>query len=814
MLQQAFRSLRTKHPGYTLLAILTLALGIGANTAIFTIVNALLLRPLPYYNDPARLVLLSAPPADQPAARELMSWPHFTAIGERNRSFSSVAAATFEVFNLTAAQREPEQVPAARVSYQFFDTLGVPLALGRSFTKEEDQPGAPRAIIISHELWTRLFANDPAALGRTLTLDSADCTIVGILPANFTFPLIGARADIWAPRVFDLSLVTPARVTAGGAYFQVIGRLRPGVSRAAAQTELRAIYQQYRREFPGNYDATLDSAMTTLDLQAESVANLRPTLLILTGAVALVLLIACANVASLLLTRALGRRKEFALRAALGATRARLIVELATEGVLLALISGALGILLASTVLQLLPTFVAASTQEQQQLAHIDMDLRVLLFTLAVSLVSGIGFGLAPALQFSRVDLQSVLHEEGRATAGGRHKHRTRSLLVIAQVALAMVLLTGSGLLIRSFLNLRDVAPGFRPDHLLTLEMTLPSARYADSTQRVAFYRNVIDQIRQLPGVESAALSTALPAFPTHLTPALFEGQPEVPVGKRPTCNLQQITPEYSQSLGVPLVAGRGFNDHDDAQAPPVVIINQTARHRFWPTDTTVIGKHVWIGNLPKPFEVVGVFADTKNSGLATATSPEVFLPLPQLPWPLLNLSVRTHTSLDPHTLTAPVRRAIASVDPDQPITHIRTGDELLATANLQSRTILLLLGTLAGTALLLAVIGIYGLIAYSVAQRRKELGIRLALGATRPSILRLVFTSGLILTLTGIAVGTAASLATTKFLAAFLYGTTPTDPVTFAATAVLFLAIATTASLVPGVVATSIDPTDALRDD
>jgi putative ABC transport system permease protein len=791
-----------KHPGFTLLVIVTLALGIGANTAIFTVADALLLRTLPY-TGPEQLTLISALEFDKRGTAGELSFPYFNVINDRNRSFSGVAACAFETFSLTG-QGDPEQISAARTSWNFFDVLGVRPIAGRTFMREEDQPGGRQVVLISYELWMRLFAGDASAVGRNLTLDARDYTILGVLPPRFTFPLLGTKIDIWSPRVFEMSLVTPARVAAGGLYFHVIGRLRPGVSREQARAEMGALYQQYRRDHPGNFDATMDRVLYVSPLQEQMVANTRPTLLILSAAVGFVLLIACANVAGLLLSRALGRRKEFAVRTALGGSRAVLIRQLLTESVLVAILSGALGILVGYTGTRFLAAFgqnLLPGTQD------IGMDLRVLAFTLGISILSGVLFGLAPSLQLSKPDLNTMLRDEGRGAAGNRRRNRAKNILVIAQVALSLVLLVGSGLLIRSFIRLRAVSPGFDPKNVLTMQISL--RKYEQASQSVAFYQGVIERVKTLPGVEVAAISTALPPVATHGTPILFEGQPAAALGKRPLVYIQQISPDYTKTLGVPLLAGREFTDRDDAQSPKVALINQRMARRFSPNENA-IGKRIWVGNLPDPVEVAGVLGDVRNSGMAVAPDGEVFLPFPQLPWTFLYLSVRT--TVDPHSLISAVRHEIAAVDRDQPVVEIHTAEELLEASQGQTRFMMFLLSVFSAAAFMLAVVGIYGVIAYSVAQRTQELGIRIALGATRGDILRLVIGNGLILTLSGIAIGTAASAALTRLMTSLLYDTSATDPLTFVTSAVLFTAVAAAASFIPARRAAAVDPMEALR--
>ncbi|MBZ5603298.1 MAG: ABC transporter permease [Acidobacteriia bacterium] len=799
-MRQAVRLL-AKNPAFTIVAVLTLGLGIGANTAIFTIANAVLLRPLPYA-DPDHVVLVSAPPANERAEIGFLSLPFFNVLHDRARSYSGLAAATFETFTLTG-RGDPEQIAAGRSSWNFFDVLGVRPILGRTFSREEDQRGGANVVLITYELWMRLFGGDRDAVGRNLTLEGRDYTVIGVLPPQFAFATLGLKAEIWAPRVTEMSLVTPARVAAGGRYFQVIGRLGPGVSLEQARAENQFLFQQYRRDFPGNFDATTDLVMQVSKLQERVVANVRPAILILSAAVGFVLLIACANVASLLLSRALGRRKEFAIRTALGGSRAVLIRQLLIESVLVGLFSGVFGVAIGAAGTRAL----AASSDALPGVNGVSMDLRVLVFALAISIAAGILFGLAPSLQLSKPDLNTMLRDEGRGSAGNRKRNRARSVLVVAQVALSTILLIGSGLLIRSFVRLRSVPPGFEPKNLLTMQVSL--RKYTQASQSIAFYREVMRRVDALPGVTASAISTALPPTATHQTPALFEGHPAVELGKRPIINIQQISPDYEKALGIPLMAGRAFSDHDDAQAPKVALINQAALRRFW-ANQNPIGKRIWVGNLPVPVEVVGVLGDSRNLDLASAPAPEVFLPFPQLPWSFLCLSVRS--TVEPHSLVSAVRREIGAVDRDQAVIEIHTGEELLEASAGRTRSMMFLLGVFSATAFVLAVIGIYGVIAYSVAQRTQELGIRIALGAAKTDILRLVIGNGLILTGIGIAIGLAGSVAVTRLLSAMLYETSATDPITFAVCALLFTGVATAASYVPARRATRIDPTDALR--
>lgn len=788
-----------KAPAFTALAVATLALGIGANTAIFTVANSVLLRSLPY-KDAGQLVRIST----HRDGTCCISFPYFTLLSETNHSFSGVTAYQFDAVNL-AMNDGAEQIEAERVTGNFFDVLGAKLLAGRTFTPAEDQPGGNQVVLIGYELATRLFGGERNAVGQHLALDSKDYTIIGVLPPKFGVQLLGRQAEIWMPRVIEFSMTTPARVNLGGMYYEAIGRLRPGVTTAQAHAETEVVFQQYKHDKPGNFDATSDVAMTVTNLQANLVANVRPTLLILSAAVGFVLLIACANVASLLLFRALVRRKEFAVRSAMGAPRSTLVRQLLTESVLMAVMSGGLGIFLG----YLGTRFLGAFTQTNlPQVADVPMDFRVLAFTLAISVASGILFGLTPSLQLSRPNLSSVLSDEGRSATGGRQRNRARNILVAAQVALSMVLLIGSGLLIRSFMRLRRVAPGFDANNTLTAQTFLPPSSYPQPADRIAFYQNALQRLQAIPGVESAAISTALPVLPTHGTPARFEGEPEVELGRRTVVLLESISPDYPKAMRVPLVEGRAFDGRDDATSAPVVMVNQATVRRFWPNQGPV-GKLVWVGRFP-PCQVVGVLGDIKNDSLATPTQPEVFFPYPQLASTMLYVSIRS--SMDPHSLASALRAQIVAVNRGQPITDVRTMEERIESASAQTRSMMLLIGVFSATALILAVVGIYGVIAYSVAQRTQELGIRIALGATSAGIFKLVIGNGLRLALAGILVGLAASFALTRLMAGLLFQTSATDPITFVGSAVVFAVVAALASYVPARRAMRINPTDALR--
>jgi putative ABC transport system permease protein len=792
-------ALRTpgKQPAFAAVAIFTLAMGIGANTAIFTVANALLLKPMPYA-DPRSLLLITARRGDGGA--QPLSWPRVRMIQEQSRSFSGIAAFTREAFNLSGTG-DPEQVLSARVFSNFFDVLGVRPAIGRAFLPQEDKAGGDPVVIVSHAFRER----HNLAPGQHLSLDGKDYTVIGVLPGDFHFARLGPAPDIYAPRVFEFNLVSPAQVEGGVGFLECVARLRPGVAPAAAQAEMDTVSARYRAANPRLPDAAPTISVRTVDLRDATVANIRPTLLILFGAVALVLLIACANVGSLQLSRALGRRREVAVRMAIGARRGAVVRQLLTESLLLALCGGALGAALSAAGTHLL---AVSAPVYLPRASEIRTDGTVLAFTAAASALAGVLFGLMPALQMSRPDLAGVMRAESRGATGGRRRNLLRNLLVVSQVALSMVLITGAGLLLKNFIQLRTASPGFDARDLLTMNIALPPARYRQGPQMIAFYNDLVSSVRALPGVRAATVSSALPVNPIRLSPALPEGQPEVPLMQRPFFNIQTFTPGYAATMGIPLLGGREFTAHDDVSGPPVAMVNETVVRRFWP-GANPIGKRILVGRMVKPVEVVGVLGDVRNNKLAADVQPEIYLPFAQLPWAAMNLVVRT--AGNPDAFVAAVRSRVLALDRDQPVTGIQTMEELLSTAAAQPRYATTLLGALAGLALLLAVVGIYGAIAYSVAERTGEMGIRMALGAARADILRMVVRQGLMLALVGIGIGLAASLALTRLLSGLLYRVSVRDPLAFAAGAVLFVAVGALASYIPARRATRVDPVAAL---
>jgi len=794
----SFRLFR-KDLGLTLTVILILSVGIGATTAVFTVANALLLRPFPY-RDPQQLVSLQVKDSTKDYDGTLL---RYELLRDRAQSFESVAAWANDTFNLTG-HGEPAQVAVGRVSPNFFAVLGVQPRIGRSFAEEEGRPEGKPVVILSDALWRSRYGGDPSIVGQTIALDGTLHTVAGILPANVQFPFVG-EADVWTPRYFELTLIPPQKLRQGVGYLGFIARLRPATSLTRADAELGVLNRQYREQNPTAPDAGPDISMTAAPLRDMVVANVHSKLWILFGAVALVLLIACGNVASLLLSRGLARRKEIAVRTALGANRGEVLRQLLTESTMLAMLACVAGIALGWIATRAL---VAWGPSQLPQGMPVGMDLWVLLFTVLLSLLTGIGFGIFPALQLARVDLQTTLRQEGRGASGGHARTRINGSLVVGQVALSLVLLIAAGLLLRSYARLLRVDPGFDAHNVLTMNLSLPTVKYAKPAQQVDFFNEVVRRISEVPGVRSAAISATLPLTWKRITPMLPEGQPNVPLGQRPFIDIEAVSPQWFQVMRVP-VRGREFTEADNADAPKVLVVNETFARQFWPGQDAV-GKHVVVGRWPQPAEVIGVAQDVRNKGLAQAPQAQVYIPFPQLPWSDMNLLART--AVPPQTLVSAIRSQIAAVDPDQPITSVQSVDDLMDSSRTQPRFLMLLLTAFSITALALAVVGIYGVLAYSVAQRWQELGIRMALGAERSDILRLVVRQGVMLAMFGVALGLVAALLTTRLMSSVLYKVGSHDLMTFALAPVLFLAVAVLTSYIPARRATTVDPTVALR--
>lgn len=788
-----------RNPGFTAVAILTLALATGANTAIFSVTSALLLRPFPW-PQPQQLISIGVHNANWESSGTL---PRYDFVHARAHSLD-IAAWTNDNLNLTGVG-EPVQVPVARVTPNFFSLLGVAPQAGRNFADGDGRPESRPVVLISNALWRSRFNSNPGVVGEAIDLDGTPTTVVGVLPAAVHFPFVG-KADVWTPRYFELTLMSTARLQQGVGYLSYLGRLHPGVTLAQANAELSVLNRQYIQQNPTFHDADATMLMTAAPLRDLVVAGLRAKLWILTAAVALLLLIGCANVASLLLARAMARRRELAVRAALGASRSAVVRQMLTESMIIALAAGAVGILLGWLADRALVAWAAAQLPIG---IPVGIDGRVLLFAVGISIFTGVVTGLFPALQLARSNLNNTLRDEGRGVSGGRTRGRLRSVLVTGQVALSLILLIAAGLLVRSFAQLLHTDPGFDADHVLTMEVSLPTEKYAKPDQQIEFFQEVLRRISALPGVRSVAMSAALPLETKRITPLLPEGQPEVPLMQRPFLDIEAVSPRWFSTMRVPLLAGRDFTDADNAQAPKVVIVNQAFARRFWPKENP-LGKHVLVGRGPAESEVIGVSQDARNSGLAQEAAAQVYLPFSQIPWGNMNLLVRT--SVPPLSMAGAVRAQVAAVDPDQPVTGIQTIEDLMDTDRAQPRFTMMLLGVFSITALVLAAIGLAAMLAWTVVQRRQEMAIRLALGAERRDILWLVVRQGLLLATVGIAIGLAGGFGMTRLMASVLYKTSAHDLRTFAVAPLIFMAIAWIASYLPARRATEVDPIETLR--
>lgn len=797
----------TKNPGFSIVVIITLALGIGGNAAIFTIFNAVLLRPLPY-SDPQKLVTLAVARSGEPEAVNPFSIVRYEMIRDHSRSFTGVAAYAVEFFNLTG-RGEPLQVHGARVSPNFFDVLGVRPQMGRFFTADEGEPAGKNVVVISDSLWKNQFGANPAIAGQPITLDSTEYTIIGVLPPGFRFALLGT-IDVWSPRFFEINLATAPQLRAAGTgYLTAIARLKPDISLDQASAEMNILNQQYKQAYLKFPDAHPKIALVVKNLRDRLVAHIRTNILFLFLAVALVLLLACANVAGLLLARALARTREIAVRSVLGAGRGALLRQLLTESLLLAIVSGVLGLVLGFVGIRIFSQLGPKDTVPDSGLV---IDGWVLLFVAGITLLTGLIFGIFPALQLSRTNVNQVLRDEGRGSTGSRRRALFGNSLVVVQIGISMLLLVCAGALVRSFDRLKKIDLGFDSHDLLTLNIALPPTKYSGGDKQIAFYEECLRRMQSLPGVRKVSISSALPLHPERFTPALPEGQPDVPLSQRPLFVIETVSPDYFQTMGISLKAGRVFTEHDNAQAPKVVIANAAMARLYWPNENA-IGKHVLVGRGPALSEVVGVAGDVKNMSLADETMPQMYIPFPQLPWESLNLEARS--TGDPSQLVSAVRNQILSIDIGQPITNVQTGEELVNAERSQPRFNMMVTGLFSAIALVLVIVGIYGVISYSVTQRRAELGIRLALGAEKHDILRLVVGHGLTLTLIGIGLGIVVALIVTKLtslLSDLLYQANTRDWATFVICGMALICIALAASYLPARRATNVDPSEALR--
>jgi putative ABC transport system permease protein len=784
-----------KNPAFTIVAVIALGLGIGANTAIFSVVGTVLLNPLPY-SQPERLMVMveskmPVHPEFQVAPGNYLYWK------EHSTTFEQIATYRRDSYNLVG-QGDPERLRAARVSAGLITMLGVNPLHGRDFLAEEDQEGRGRVIIISYKMWQRRFGGEANIVGQPITLSGNPYTVVGVMPPDFAFPP-NIETDIWSPIAFDAD----ERGSHGSHYVSVIGRLGSGATHEQASAEMVALASQLEQQFPDSNAGWTVKTTPMLDYEVRKISD---ALVVLMAAVAFVLLIACANVANILLARAATRQREIAIRMALGSSRLRVVRQLLTESVLLAIVGGGVGLLLAVWGIDAL---LALAPANLPRIKDVVIDTRALLFTLGITVLTGLVFGLAPALQASRPDLNETLKDAGRGATVGARRQRVRNSLVIAEVALALVLLVGGGLMIRSFYHLQQVSPGFNPQGVLVVGLTLPSKKY-DEAQQTAFYNQLTRNVSALPGVKAAGGTNVLPIVDNFVLGVVIEGRPRVLNTDLPKTHYFAVTPGYFTAMEIPLLRGRDFTPQDIEGGRRVVIINETMAKRYFP-DEDPIGKRIHITMNDEIFrEIVGIVGDVKQNELNKETLAQTYEPFAQEPSTGLALIVRTEG--DPTSLTAAVRSEVLALDRDQPLGLVRTFEQIISTSISQDRFSMLLLCVFATVALILAAVGLYGVMSYSVTQRTHEIGVRMALGASTGDVMRMVIGQAARLAAAGVAIGLAAAFALTRILSSLLFEVSPTDPLTFAIIPVLLVGAALGASFIPARRATRVDPMVALR--
>ncbi len=794
-----------RSPSYTFIAVLTLALGIGANTAIFSVVNTVLLRELPVA-EPGRLMMVYEANLARGVDRGFVAPGNYLAWKSQQTVFEEIGAFTTQSFTL-ARNDGAELLEGARVSANLFGLLRATPGLGRAFTSEEDRPGAERVVLLSHDLWRRRFGAAPDIVGQTVTLDDKPCAIVGVMPQKFDFPSSGI--DIWAPAALDTERGMDGMT---GRMLQVIARLKPQATLDQARAEMGVITGRMAQANPG-FNAGLSANI--VPLREVVVSGWRRLLLILFGIVACVLLIACANVANLLLARAMTRTRETAIRMAMGASRLRIVRLLLVESLLLAGVGGLAGLLIGAWGVDAL---VALSSSDYLRAIEVGLDANVVWFTLGLTLLTGLLFGLAPAFKASKPDLTESLKDGGRGATGGA---RLRAALVVSEIALSLLLLAGAGLMVRSFLRLQSVDAGYDPKNMLTLQLSLPEARYPEAQQVISFYQRLTERLTGLPGVESVAATHALPlGGQGGVRSFTVEGRPRQEQGKAPDVQYRMVSPGYFRTLKIPLIKGRDFTQQDEGQAPGVVIINREFQRRYFPDDDPV-GKRITLGGYDNQWgEIVGVVGDVRHWWAGAEAEPEMYWAYSQS-WlarsPTLSrfrrsLTLALRASGDPHSLVQDVKREVIVMDKGLPVSSVKTMEERMGSSRAGARFNTLLLSLFATLALILAVVGLYGVISYSVAERTREIGVRVALGAQAGDVLRLVIGQGLKLTLVGVGIGLLASFGLTRLMKDMLFEVEPTDPLTFVAIAVLLTAAALLACYIPARRAAKVDPMVALR--
>jgi putative ABC transport system permease protein len=827
-LRYATRSL-LQHPGFTVIAVITLALGIGANTAMFSVINAVLLRPLPYH-EPQRLVTIWEQSPERGLYQMPVSFANLRDWVDQNHTFDQISAYTFTNLNLIGAG-EPARLGGVRVSSNLFSLIGAAPQFGRTFLPEEDREGAGNVVILGHALWKNRFGSDSGIVGRSLTLNNQSYTVVGVMSSGFQFPVgfgymgkvlndvVGVMSSGfqfpvgfgYMGKVLNdpIDLYVPLAATSdesrrGNYSFFALGRLRPGVSIDQARAEMTTIESRLEQQYP---DGNTGIGISLIPTQEQTVKEIRPALLVLLGAVAFLLLIACANIANLLLARAASRQKEMAIRSALGASRLRILRQLLTESLLLSLVGGIVGLLLAVWSTR---AVMALAPDNIPRLNEVGFDTRIFGFALVISLVTGIVFGLVPALHATKPDLSEGLKEGQRGSMESTFGKRTRRALVVAEVALSLMLLIGAGLLIKSFLRLQQENLGFNPENLLAVSLELPDSTYPEDRQKAAFFREALVRLGTVPGVKSVGSTTGLP-LTLSLSGSDFriEGRPEPEAGQEMIIEKRSVSPDYFGTLGIPLLKGRDFSDRDDSDAPAAAIINAELARVYFPNEDP-ISKRISFDDRQSWISIVGIVGDVKQQGLDSNAKPEVYFPYLQVPAPSMSIVVRTVSN--PLSAVTAVKSQIQTIDKDLPIDDAETMQQLLAESTSGRRFNTLLLTLFATVAVILAVVGIYGVMSYSVTQRTHEIGIRMAVGAQPRDVFRIVIGQGMLLAVIGVALGLVGAFALTRLMTTMLFGVEPTDPLTFISLAVLLIGVGLVACYLPGRRATKVDPLVALR--
>ncbi|HKS29939.1 MAG TPA: ABC transporter permease [Pyrinomonadaceae bacterium] len=793
--------LMAKKPGFTFIGVLALALGIGANTAIFSVVQAVLLSPLPYRQS-ERLVWIWETNPSSDIKEEPASMPNFNDWRTQSQSFEEMAGFTNTAVTLTG-DGEPERVRAGLITAGFFSTLGTQPMMGRSFTPEENGEKGARVLILSHGLWQRRFGSNPQVVGQTVTIAGNPYQIVGVMPQDFKDPLPVQRnpSEMWIP--LAMSFEPNLRRSD---FLKVVARLKPGVTIEQARAEMKTITSRLEQQYP---DTNAGWSTLVIPLQERIVGDVRPALWVIVGVVGFLLLIACANVANLLLARSAARQQEIAVRRALGAGRLRLVRQFLTESVMLALAGGVMGALLAMWGVELLTRL---GPRDIPRLDEVRLNWMVLAFTLGVSVLTGVIFGLIPALHATNPDLTESLKEGGRSSTEGRRGARLRSALVVAEIAIALVMLVGAGLMVKSFMRLQSVDPGFKPDRILAVDLSLPSTKYKEQAQQLAFWEQFMNRVSQLPGVERVAAANAIPFTGGSILAFSVEGRPPLPPGSdTPDAEHRVVTPGYFDAMNISLVRGSAFTAQHNSSAPAVTLISETMARKYFPNEDP-IGKRINLGDPEKSpwLTIIGIVKDVRQDALDKEPYPQMYVPHAQLTSRAMTLLVRTSNS--PSSLVPAIRSELANMDKDQPLYNVRTVEQVMSESISRQRFSMLLIAIFAGVGLVLASVGIYGVMSYTVAQRTHEIGVRMALGASARDVLRMVVGQGMLLAATGTVLGLGAAFLLSRFISSLLFNVSAADPLTYVLLSLLLISVALVACLIPALRATRVDPMVALR--